>query len=173
MYASVSPVVRATCLLLWCVCVCVWMSHIQHSKWWGSKDCHCVYCESWSDIVSFTKAQILACKRIVLRVTVRGTYNVFYSNSWKVDICALHTFKVNTKGPCPGPSYKMSKSWQFAFIFILKHLSLPDTNTDKHTLNHNLTWMYVQTAMKPRDDHKDTIKRWIGAEKWFRSNWPK
>lgn len=68
---------------------------------------------------------------------------VFYSYSWKADITVDQTFKVNTKGPCPGPSHRMS---QFALISMLKHLSIPDTNTDKHTFRHTLTILRVQAS---------------------------
>lgn len=49
--------------------------HIQRSKGWGSKDCHCAYSFPSSDIVSPTKAQILICKRMAeLRSSVRRIY---------------------------------------------------------------------------------------------------
>lgn len=58
---------------------------------------------------------------------------VFYSNSWKVDINAEQAFKVNTKGSCPGPSYGMSKSRQFALSFYFKALK---SSWHKHRQAH-------------------------------------
>ena len=104
------------------VCVCVCVSHIQQSKWWGSKDCHCAYSDSWSDIVSSAKAQILVCKRMVeLRATVRGICNVSFQqlkgwsvlnrhSKWiaKALVLVHHTQRADLNG--------------FAFISMLRHL---------------------------------------------------
>ena len=112
-----------------CVCVCACVCLASHTQSDGDQRIATVRTVSHEVILS-APLRLRSLYANVWRssgLLCKGS-TLLYPNSWKADISVEQTFKVNTKGPCPGPSYRMSKSPRCTFNFIQRHLSTPDTS---------------------------------------------